>query len=476
MNSWVEFLRLSLIFGFLVLCGVYLMVGTEDFILDLTALVFKLKPKKVTAAEWVHWNERPEKAIAILVPAWKEGGIIGKMLQGNLSQIQYKNVFVFVGCYPNDPETLSEVEAFARFNPKVIPVVNDLPGPTSKGQMLNCILDFIRHRPEEFHLDAFLLQDSEDLIDPYALKLINWELDKNDFVQIPVFSLEVQPTQLIAGSYIDEFAESHTKDLLVREFLGAAIPSAGVGTAFSAKLADTLYESLGWVFYENSLTEDYELGVRSHLMGFKGTFACRFFEAENGRRSHLIATREYFPKKWTRSIRQKTRWTIGIAIQGWRNLGWKGSFIHQYYLWRDRRGVFTNILVLAGYPFSLLLSYRLFSQNQFHGRGASGTVEILFLFLILNLFFMFNRFLQRVFCVYRVYGLSALWSLPLRWPIAVMINALACLNALNQTLLHRVRKTRFQWVKTDHELPEGFGNSVAIGMGIGSRPTERKQA
>ena len=37
----------------------------------------------------------------------------------------------------------------------------------------------------------------------------------------------------ISGHYCDEFAESHTKELVVREAVGAAIPLAGVGCAIA---------------------------------------------------------------------------------------------------------------------------------------------------------------------------------------------------------------------------------------------------
>jgi adsorption protein B len=448
------------LWGLLVLCFLYTWVGVEDVALDLIAVIRGLKPYRIRLSDLKNWVKTPEKRIAILVPAWKESKIISHMLLGNVARIHYDNYLFFVGCYPNDAETIEAVKTASIFNPKIIPVINSKGGPTSKGQMLNRILEEIQASPEKYRVDAFVLQDCEDIMDPWSLKLLNFKLDQFDFVQIPVFSLSVKPFDFVAGTYMDEFAESHTKDLLVRESLGAAIPSAGVGTAFSQTLAKAMIKQNGWVFYENSVTEDYELGIRSQALGFQGTFACYFFGNQRKRNGHYIATREYFPKKLGRAIRQKTRWTVGIAIQGWKNLGWLGRLSNRYYLYRDRRGLLTNILALIGYPVFIFLGAARLSQIWQEEPFLYSYGTLLTGLLAVNMALMMNRLWQRGRSVSIVYGGKALWLLPVRWPISVIVNSFACVNALTQTFILRIRKGTFQWVKTDHELPSGFGTAA----------------
>ncbi|NBY18944.1 hypothetical protein EBQ74_01525, partial [bacterium] len=238
-----------------VFCCVYFLTGVEELFLDLIAFRNRLKPQIID--EWVltYFELLPQKKIAILVPAWNEGKIIASMLKGNLNRIRYKNFIFLVGCYPNDPETIEAVRKVSQSDPRVIPVVNSSYGPTSKGQMLNELVQYARFSLCDQKVEAYLLQDAEDIIDPWSLSLINYKLDSFDFVQIPIFSLEVSLKEWVAGTYMDEFAESHTKDLLVRSALGSAIPSAGVGTAFSAKVVEAFIRKYGWVFYEKSLTE-----------------------------------------------------------------------------------------------------------------------------------------------------------------------------------------------------------------------------
>jgi len=89
--------------------------------------------------------------------------------------------------------------------------------------LIEKIFEYERMRRVKF--DAFLMHDAEDVIHPLSLKLANHLLDRFDFIQIPVFSLHCSFRQLVAGTYIDEFAEAHTKELLVRAKLGAAVPS-----------------------------------------------------------------------------------------------------------------------------------------------------------------------------------------------------------------------------------------------------------
>jgi adsorption protein B len=303
--------------------------------------------------------------------------------------------------------------------------------------------------------DGYIIHDSEDLIHRYALALVNWQLRFADFVQIPIFSLPVEKTEFVAGTYIDEFSEYHTKDILLRHKLRVAIPSAGVGTALSSRLVAVYLEAQdGNLLNEKSLTEDYELGVSTSRHGLISAFACHYFRNEKDEIEY-IATREYFPKSFTRSIRQKTRWTVGIAFQGFKNLGWKGRPLEKYFLYRDRKGPYTHLLVASGWLFFFYCALRIMSEPQF--ALALSDSPLLYFGFAFNAFFMLNRLLQRMYCVSQVYGASMALVGVVRLPIANLINAIAGFQAIQQYARSRVFGYALTWSKTEHELPEGFG-------------------
>nr|BFE97275.1 hypothetical protein GCM10020185_78110 [Pseudomonas brassicacearum subsp. brassicacearum] len=77
-----------------------------------------------------------------------------------------------------------------------------------------------------------VLHDSEDVLHPLELRLFNYLLPRKDMIQLPVVSLERNWYEWVAGVYMDEFAEWHGKDLVVRESMTDTVPSAGVGTCF----------------------------------------------------------------------------------------------------------------------------------------------------------------------------------------------------------------------------------------------------
>ncbi|NDE15472.1 glycosyl transferase family protein [bacterium] len=423
--------------------AVFVLSGLDDIFIDLNAVLRRLGPRKICDERLRALREMPPRKIAIIIPAWDESSVIGRMLAGNLARIDYprESYAFYVGVYPNDPATIQAVQRVAASHGNVHAVASPLPGPTSKGQILNHVTRFLMDaaRDGTAEWDAILLHDAEDLIHPLSLWLINDRLRENHYVQIPVFSLPLAWNQLVAGTYIDEFAESHTKDVLVRSRLGAPLPSAGVGTALRRDLVENLPR--GELLNEKSLTEDYELGVRVGLAGFKQEFAACFVMDGTGRRDY-IATREFFPKGFYRSIRQKTRWTMGITIQGWRNLRWPGNLRDRYFLFRDRKGIVTNPATVVGY---------LVIPGSWHLDPSNRPLLVGISLLAVN------RMFQRFLCVLRVYGpTTALMCLP-RWPVACIINAAATFRAMKQHIESQWSGKAVRWVKTEHDLPEGFG-------------------
>ena len=57
---------------------------------------------------------------------------------------------------------------------------------------------------DDHRFDILAGHDAEDLIHPLELRLFNYLIPEYDFVQTPVLPLELRPSQLVAGTYLDE--------------------------------------------------------------------------------------------------------------------------------------------------------------------------------------------------------------------------------------------------------------------------------
>src|SRR5690606_4037893 len=139
---------------------------------------------------------------------------------------------------------------------------------------LNAIINgiFDLERAQDIEFVGVVMQDAEDVVHPLSFKLFNYLIPRFDLVQIPVFSLPREWTNLTGGHYMDEFAEFHSKEILVREYLAGIVPGAGVGTAYSRQ-ALALAAEQEEIFNTNSLTEDYEFSTRMRDAGLKQIFA-----------------------------------------------------------------------------------------------------------------------------------------------------------------------------------------------------------
>ena len=438
---------------------VYVISGIDDAFIDFRAWYYRLRPESFKLAQLAF---KKEKRIAVMVPAWKEACVIDRMISGNIARVEYKNYDFFIGVYPNDTETCEKARLLEDAYPNVHAAVNEKEGPTTKGQNLNCMIQTILRyeKLNDVEFAAFHMQDSEDMLHPQILQLVNRKLDDADFIQTPVFSHEKRPTSLVGGIYADEFAESHSKDMCVRAHLGASVPSAGVGTCFSKKLALTFIKEYGQVFADDSLVEDYELGLRAHALNLKSTFALAEIEEREAVDQRIIGTYELFPSKFKASVRQKTRWTMGIAIQGTRRLGWSVQGVDKYFLFRDRKGLVTNLAALAGYPLfalALVLSFLVEDPNAIYAQNNFAQV-----IAAANIVLMTNRFFQRTFFAARMQGWKFAAGVLLRWPVGILINAMATIGAIRNDQKIQTKQAKLEWDKTDHEMPLEFGRQFVV--------------
>ncbi|AIU68481.1 glycosyl transferase family 2 [Vibrio coralliilyticus] len=459
-----------------VLMIVMAVCGIDDLFIDVYYWVRRFwrettTYKKYSRKEAKELYKKPEQPLAIMVPAWQEHGVIGKMAELAASQLDYENYQIFVGTYPNDPETQSDVDKVCAQYPNVHKVVCARPGPTSKADCLNnviaSIIEFEKKAKLEFA--GFILHDSEDVLSSMELRLFNYLLPDKDLIQLPVYPYTRKWYQMTPGHYADEFAELHGKDVVVREAIAGQVPSAGVGTCFSRKaVLRLLVEGDGLPFDVQSLTEDYDIGFRLKQWGMNEIFV-RFPVIDKDlqtlkedafgvslREGSVVCVREYFPTTFSTAVRQKSRWIIGIVFQGFKNHKWTNDWRVNYFLWRDRRGVISNVAgFLAMFLLIQLVSLSLYShfvEGAYRFMSLIGNDPFTYAILTFNALLLANRLFQRFYFVSRYYGYAegVLSIVRLAW--GNVINFTANLRAIRQ-VIEQGDPRRVAWDKTTHDFP-----------------------
>jgi bacteriophage N4 adsorption protein B len=386
--------------------------------------------------------------IAVLVPAWDEAAVIGPMLRATLARFDHHDYRIYVGRYRNDPATAAAIADVPdrRIRAVLVPV----DGPTTKADCLNHL--FLALAADEAagapRAKAVVLHDAEDLVHPLELKLFDRLVEQAALVQLPVLPLPDPNSRWISGHYADEFAESHIKELVVREAVGAAIPLAGVGCAIERSALDRLAAAHdGRPFAAASLTEDYELGLRLGALGLKTMFVR--IPATPGSRA-VVASRSHFPADLDAAVRQKARWIGGIALAGWDRLGWSGGVGERWMRMRDRRGPLAALLLVAGYA-ALALWLQIGLAAALGAPIAFAPSPLLVMLLTVNLWLLGWRLVMRFGFTTTAYGLSeGLRSVP-RILVGNLIAILAARRALG---LHEAGGPQ-SWDKTRHIFPLG---------------------
>lgn len=438
-----------------VLGCIVLLASLDDVIIDILTFT-KLKKPRIPElpADAGKLKGRRKPSIAIFVANWHEADVLGPMVERNLENFTYGPVKFVLGVYPNDTETLAVARKLALKYPRSVQViVNRRNGPTSKGQMLNEMFAQLYAKPATAP-DLAVLHDSEDVIAPQSFAIYARESQRHAMIQIPIFSIDSRHRSLVGATYMEEFAERHTRELLVREQMGAFVPSAGVGTCLRKDLIVHFISKRGHVLQPGCVTEDYVLGAEAHRDGFSTSFAA-FKSAPHkpGGTGSIIATLEYFPKDFGASVRQRTRWTYGIGFEGAKRLGWFGSGWNRFFLYRDRKGAIANFLPCI----SLVLLIACLTIGPDFSEFSELQRNILLLVLGANSFNIVLRVVQKSLALRDVYGTYDLLGVIGRWPVAMVINAYAAGRAWRSYLVESARASKpIAWAKTQHELPSVF--------------------
>lgn len=387
--------------------------------------------------------------LAVFVPAWGESAVIGAMLAhctqawaGSLCAYR-----IYVGCYPNDNASVARVICAARRNPKIRLVLVAGDGPSTKADCLNRLWAALLadEMAGGYKVKAVVLHDAEDAVHRDEIDIFDRLVGKRGAVQLPVIPVRTAGSRWISGHYCDEFAESHAKTMVVREALGASLPLAGVACGIDRNLLGRIaLQADGKPFDENSLTEDYELGLRIGAAGGR-TIMARLIDRDGA----LAGTRACFPDTLSASVRQKTRWLTGIALAGWDRMGWRGNIAQKWMLVQDRRPIFAAIVLCAAYLCIILTaSLSLVEAAGLHMPAPLS--QLLLNLLVANALFLVWRLGVRAAFVGSLYGpIEALCSIPrsiIANIIAIMAARRACIAYMKHCLGEPLR-----WDKTAHQ-------------------------
>lgn len=460
-----------------VIVGLIILVSSlDDLIIDLWYWSRRLYRKftaerqyrPLTAEQLIARDEQP---LAIMVPAWLEYDVIAPMIENMVTTLDYQNYVVFVGTYINDQRTIDEIERMRRRYKQLHRVEVPHAGPTCKADCLNWVIQaiFLHEQTHDISFAGVVLHDSEDVLHPLELRLFNYLLPRKDMIQLPVVSLERNWYEWVAGTYMDEFAEWHGKDLVVRESMTDSVPSAGVGTCFSRRALQVLAaETQNQPFNTDSLTEDYDVGARLYRYGMSSIFVRFPVQYRVLRKSWFrpqyestlempLCVREFFPDTFRTAFRQKARWTLGIGLQGWEQVGWTGSFANRYLLFRDRKGIVTSFVSIIAYLIlvQLLVLIVLRSSGLWNTSFPTpfennGLLQYL---LVANGIALLWRVAHRYYFTTVLYGWQhGLLSIP-RMVVGNFVNFMAAARAWRMFLVGKVLNRKLVWDKTMHDFP-----------------------
>lgn len=418
-------------------------------------------------------RKKNEQLIAIVVPAWMEYDVISAMIEKTVKVLEYQNYAIFVGAYVNDVKTTEAVERLCRRYKQLHRVEVPHAGPICKADCLNWVVDGVLsyERENSIQFAGVVLHDCDDVLHPLELKFFNFLLPRKDMIQLPVSSLEREWHELVAGTYMDEFAESHAKDMVVRESMAGVVPSAGTGTCFSRRALHALVAvTHSKPFNIASPTEDYDVGIRLAQLNMSavfGVFPVNFrvdrksWKNGNPKREQTVcmplSVRKLFPDTFRQAYRQKAGRELGVGLQSWAQIKWPDTLAARYLLLRDRKSIVMAFVTALAYLLAahfiviqvgvMLGWWTLFPPSLFAGSSLLQTL------LYLSAMLLLVRCAHRFYFTTVLYGwVHGLMSLP-RLVVGHVINFMAVARAWRLYRARVGKGSTQDWDKTMHDFP-----------------------
>ncbi|MDY7524043.1 glycosyl transferase family protein [Sphingomonas sp. 10B4] len=429
----------------------FLVGGCDDLAIDIGWIWITLTRRRPALPRTLDaYRQTPPRWIAVFVAAWDESTVIGAMLRSALARFEHEDYRLYVGTYSNDRATIDAVAAVAACDPRVRLVINSRPGPTTKADCLNAVWRALERDEarDGVPVAAVVLHDAEDLVHPGELRVFDALIGRYAVVQLPVLPLVDRGAPLVSGHYADEFADAHSRQMVVRQALGVGLPLAGVGCAIERQMLGRIAAARdGLPFDAGSIVEDYELGLLIATLGGRGVLARVRADGE------LVAVRAYFPATVPTAVRQKARWMTGIALAGWDRIGW-GRALDWRDHWmrmRDRRAPLAVLVLFVAYTAFIAWGVALVA-HALAGRAAAAPSAAMLALLHLNGALLAWRLVWRAAATGAAYGWrEALWSLP-RALVSNYVALLAARSAMT-AYVRSLRGTALRWDKTSHVFP-----------------------
>jgi hypothetical protein len=201
------------------------------------------------------------------------------------------------------------------------------------------------------------------------------------------------------------------------------------------------------IFNDANLTEDYELGYRFYKLGFKTGFFN--LKLDNDDEATRIATAEFFPNSFWPAVKQRSRWIAGICFQNWKSHKWHGSLATKYFLFRDRKSLFSFFGAFLSNIVFLYLVYSLIC-NIFHIKyvfSLVGQSSVLWYLMIANLIFMISRASHRFIFTYNWYGFKYAFFSFFRLILDTFVNFFAIMRSFS---VYKKTKKKVVWDSTSH--------------------------
>ncbi|WP_010184276.1 glycosyl transferase family protein [Sphingomonas sp. PAMC 26605] len=431
----------------------FLIGGCDELAIDLTWLWVTLRRERQRVPRTLDaYRHRPMRPIAVFVAAWDESAVIGAMLRSALARFDHDDYRLYVGTYPNDRATIDAVAAVAVGDCRVRLVIGPSDGPTTKAGCLNAVWRALARDEarDGITVAAVVLHDAEDFVHPGELRVFDALIGRYAVVQLPVLPLVDRGAPLVSGHYADEFADAHSRQMIVRQALGAGLPLAGVGCAIERAMLGRIATARGGEpFDAGSIVEDYELGLHIAMLGGRGVLA-RVRERVGG---DLVAVRAYFPATVPTAVRQKARWMTGIALAGWDRIGWSRTldWRDHWMRMRDRRAPLAVLVLFVAYSALVAWGASLL-VHALAGRAAAPPSDATVRLLRVNGVLLAWRLTCRAAATGAAYGWrEALWSLP-RALVSNYVALLAGRRAMT-AYVRSLRGAALQWDKTRHVFP-----------------------
>lgn len=431
----------------------FLIGAIDDLVVDGIWLWLRLTGRAGTGRiDRAAASARLQGRAAVMIAAWQEAGVIGHTIRHALAAWPQAELTLYLGCYRNDPATLSAALAVAGNDPRLRIVIHEKAGPTTKADCLNRLYRALvaDERRYGYRYRSVVLHDSEDMVHPAELAVIDRAIAGAGLVQLPVRPEPQPASPWVGGHYCEEFTEAHAKLLVVRDALRAPMPAAGVGCGIARDILDVLAdrrrregEADGGPFSTACLTEDYELGYLIWRHGRQTRFIR--MRDEDGQ---LVATRAYFPSTLETAVRQKARWVHGIAFQEWERLGWGSRLADLWMTLRDRRGPFSALVLASGYALVVVEATLALASVGGLEVPAMASPALRTMLVLCGVALVWRAIARFVFTA-REYGAREGLRALLRIPVANVIAIIAGRRAL-ATYVRTLLGETVRWDKTEH--------------------------